>query len=302
MPTFDLTMGKGGSHVILCLQPVRSNAANHRKITLIIILAALMAVGCSRQPTAPESDLETYDYTELPSILKAIVPENGPNPTPLSLQMANSGTCDLDYNIFWVTVDGTDWLEVSPTSGILQYGVSSVPKSSTILTVMSESASIAVDQTRIEVDTTPPLAWVSTSPGPTARMGHTAVWSGRQMIVWGGSSSGLTSDALSTGGKMWGLSGEWTNALLRESPSLRMYHSAVWTGSRMIVFGGLGFDGSPLAIGGLYEPDAYTWLTMDSFGAPTLLNQVVVWTGSEILIWGGMEDGGVTTDTGEVFE
>jgi hypothetical protein len=55
-----------------------------------------------------------------------------------------------------------------------------------------------------------------------------------EMIVWGGY-SGV---ALGIGGRYAPLTGIWTATTHTGAPPNRSGHSAVWTGSEMIIFGG----------------------------------------------------------------
>ena len=74
----------------------------------------------------------------------------------------------------------------------------------------------------------------STTNAPNARAGHTAVWTGIEMIVWGGGATGPT--YLNTGGRYNPSTDSWTATSTTNAPDARMYHTAVWTGSQMIVW------------------------------------------------------------------
>ena len=120
---------------------------------------------------------------------------------------------------------------------------------------------------------------------PTARAMHTAVWTGSEMIVWGGSdgiqrfehrradtipaptvgqppapptrplperSHGSLDRQrndrlgrrrrqhhLNTGGRYNPSTDSWTATSTTNAPAARVVHTAVWTGSEMIVWGGL---------------------------------------------------------------
>jgi hypothetical protein len=71
--------------------------------------------------------------------------------------------------------------------------------------------------------------WTATSTinAPSARGGHTAVWTGSEMIVWGGN---LTN----TGGRYNPSTDSWTATSTTNAPTARSEHTAVWTGSEMI--------------------------------------------------------------------
>jgi hypothetical protein len=95
-------------------------------------------------------------------------------------------------------------------------------------------------------------AWTPTSTGanvPAARVRHTAVWTGTEMIVWGGQV--FSGDALATGGHYIPATDTWTPTATAGAPAARYLHSAVWTGNEMIVWGGT--DGSAMASGGRYR-------------------------------------------------
>ncbi len=79
-------------------------------------------------------------------------------------------------------------------------------------------------------------SWTATSTtgAPSARDVHTAVWTGSEMIVWGGYSIGL----VNSGGRYNPLTNTWTATTTTGAPSGRFYYTAVWTGSQMIVWGG----------------------------------------------------------------
>ena len=55
------------------------------------------------------------------------------------------------------------------------------------------------------------------------------------MIVWGGSAAAT----MNTGGKYNPGTDSWTATDITRAPAGRTAHSAVWTGSEMIVWGGI---------------------------------------------------------------
>ena len=88
---------------------------------------------------------------------------------------------------------------------------------------------------------------------PDARVSHTAVWTGSEMIVWGG--YGCDGNCLlNTGGRYNPSTDNWTATSTNNAPQGRVYHTAVWSGSEMIVWGGEDVSGFP-ASGGKYNPD-----------------------------------------------
>jgi len=94
----------------------------------------------------------------------------------------------------------------------------------------------------------------STTNAPSARAGHTAVWTGSEMIVWGGGASGPV--YFNTGERYNPSTDSWTATSTTNAPDARASQMAVWTGSEMIVWGG--YNGSNnLNTGGRYNPIIY---------------------------------------------
>jgi hypothetical protein len=103
------------------------------------------------------------------------------------------------------------------------------------------------------------------------------------MLVWGGETFARTN----TGGRYDPATDTWVPTAISGAPAPRSGHSAVWTGSRMIVWGG---RDNPIvfASGGIYSPDGNGWTAVTTSGAPEARrNHGAVWTGTEMLIWGG---------------
>lgn len=93
-----------------------------------------------------------------------------------------------------------------------------------------------------------------------SRTGHTAVWTGGQMIVWGGINDG---GYLNTGGKYSPFGDFWTSMTLTgQTPSARDGHVAVWTGDEMFVWGGQN-DTGYLDSGGRYNPVSDSWIPLE---------------------------------------
>jgi len=75
-------------------------------------------------------------------------------------------------------------------------------------------------------------------------------------------------------------------------PEGRSEHTAVWSGSRMIIWGGFGGRNT----GGQYDPVTGTWTPTTTTGAPTARNSyTTIWTGTEMIVWGGYGSGYLNT-------
>jgi N-acetylneuraminic acid mutarotase len=132
-------------------------------------------------------------------------------------------------------------------------------------------------------------SWTPTSTGanvPTGRQRHTAVWNGTRMVIWGGYNN--SSSAFNTGGQYDPVSDSWTPTSTGAStPVERQFHTAVWTGTEMIVWGG--DNGSYLNTGGRYEAATDSWIpTSTGAGVPVArYGHTALWTGSEMIVIGG---------------
>jgi N-acetylneuraminic acid mutarotase len=122
---------------------------------------------------------------------------------------------------------------------------------------------------------------------PDGRVAHTAVWTGSEMIVWGGDNCFLSCD-VNTGGRYNPSTDSWTATGTTNAPDGRHYHTAVWTGTEMIVWGGWAF--TFYNTGGKYNPVSDSWTATSTVNAPEgRYRHTAVWTGSEMIVWGGYD-------------
>jgi hypothetical protein len=137
------------------------------------------------------------------------------------------------------------------------------------------------------VPTTDTWAAFSLSGTPTARQQASAVWTGTRANIWGGDAAG----ELNTGAQLLfdgaGNPTAWQATSTVGAPSARRGHVAVWTGTRMLVWGGAS-GGNFLADGASYDPLGDTWTTLSTTNAPSArANAVGAWTGTELVLFGG---------------
>ncbi len=132
-------------------------------------------------------------------------------------------------------------------------------------------------------------AWqtISLSNSPTPRTRATAVWTGDSILIWGGE------DDNGPLGDGWHLTfagntaTAWVPISSVNAPAARTLHSAIWTGAKMLVWGG-DSNGVPVGNGAAYDPAASTWTAISNSGAPSERRRHnALWTGSEMLILGG---------------
>ena len=89
----------------------------------------------------------------------------------------------------------------------------------------------------------------------------------------------------------------WKATTTTGAPTARQYHTAVWTGTKMIVWGGWEGPGPRVNTGGQYDPVGNSWTATTTIGAPTgRLYHTAVWTGSKMIVWGGFD--GTNLNTG----
>jgi hypothetical protein len=145
--------------------------------------------------------------------------------------------------------------------------------------------------------------WTPTSTGanvPDARNRHTAVWTGTEMIVWGGEHS----VGVNTGGRYEPSTDTWMPTSTGANvPTARYDHTTVWTGTGMIVWGGYNYGSDPtgsLNTGGRYDPSFDKWVpTSTGPSVPSeRLGHTAVWTGTQMIVWGGKTGGGNLNDGG----
>ncbi len=129
--------------------------------------------------------------------------------------------------------------------------------------------------------------WASYGYIPSARALHSTVWTGSEMIVWGGS-------GLNTGGRYDPITDNWQpTSTGANAPSGRTQHAAIWdaTNNQMIIWGG--FDGTKLNTGGRYDPNTDTWQsTSTGTNVPSgRYDHKAVWdtVNNQMIIWGGYD-------------
>ena len=135
---------------------------------------------------------------------------------------------------------------------------------------------------------------MSLANAPSPRHYTSAVWTGKEMIVWGGVDLNDPFNPLATGARYNPTTNTWTPISTVGAPSGRSAHTAVWTGSKMIIWGGYDGYAQPYpnfrSDSAEYDPTTDTWTTLSSANAPSgRVANGAVWTGSRMIIWGGWD-------------
>lgn len=121
--------------------------------------------------------------------------------------------------------------------------------------------------------------------------GHSAIWTGNTMVIWGGYAG--MSDAFRTitneGAIYDPAKDEWLPTAVQNAPYARAGHQAIWTGQKMIVISGGGVSSRPeiSSTGGQYNIETGEWTTYVNELMAERVGHKAVWNGEEILIIGG---------------
>jgi N-acetylneuraminic acid mutarotase len=148
-------------------------------------------------------------------------------------------------------------------------------------------------------DTCTDDTWAATTTinAPVGREQQTAVWTGSEMIVWGGH---VYPRVFNTGSRYNPSTDSWTATNTNNAAEGRYSHTAVWTGSEMIVWGGEDND-NLFNTGGRYNPSTNTWTAPSTTHAPTArVGHTAIWTGSQMIVWGGYD--GQFSNTGGKYD
>jgi hypothetical protein len=126
--------------------------------------------------------------------------------------------------------------------------------------------------------------WRPLPSAPLAgRFDHVAVWTGAEMLVFGGRDANT---AFGDGAAFDPKTGTWRPLARAGAPSGRSSPGATWTGRELVVVGGRGFGGEARHDAFAYDPAADAWRplgTLTPRDAPT-----AAWTGAQIVVWGGV--------------
>ncbi len=91
----------------------------------------------------------------------------------------------------------------------------------------------------------------------------------------------------------------WTEMSTLGAPSSRKNHSAVWSGSKMFIFGGA--DASLSNSGGVYDPTTDSWSSISTLDAPIARQRhSAVWLANQMFIFGG--EAGSAVNTGGLYD
>lgn len=151
---------------------------------------------------------------------------------------------------------------------------------------------VSGDQRAARPAAAPSLQWTPIARSPLeARRHPVSVWTGRELIVWGGAVA--RGDGHLVDGASYDPEADAWTKLPRSPLKTSVGRSAVWTGSEMILWGGEHGDGSHRApdTGAAYDPVSRTWRRLPRAPYWSLAGHSAVWSGTEMIVWGGVTSG-----------
>lgn len=126
-----------------------------------------------------------------------------------------------------------------------------------------------------------PAGWSWRPVGPlSGRQGNIAVWTGTEVVYWGGDRPGRPPEGAAYDPK----ADRWRR-LSRSPLANRSGAAAVWTGREVLVFGGVNGQG-PQRDGAAYDPATDRWRTIADGGLSGRVPLAAAWTGREMLVVG----------------
>lgn len=142
--------------------------------------------------------------------------------------------------------------------------------------------------------------WAAMAAPPTGftnRADHVAVWTGTEMLIWGGCTNANLALGIprSDGARYNPANNSWTLMHSVNAPTGRALALGVWTGTELIVWGGYlthTNNNSDLNTGGRYNPATDTWTPFNTGQYTWSQEATAVWTGSKVIWAGGISTGG----------
>lgn len=125
---------------------------------------------------------------------------------------------------------------------------------------------------------------MSSTGAPSPRYEHTAVWTGSEMIVFGGAADASEATALGDGGIYDPATDTWRALATTGAPTPRIDASAAMLGGQMLIWGSDKGD----SYGFLYDPATDHWTEIAWPNAPALRSRWA-WAVSDrqLFVWGG---------------
>jgi hypothetical protein len=179
----------------------------------------------------------------------------------------------------------SSWLSLAAASGLIALsGIGCTPSSTS---QVSASPNGATGPTRGAAGAVSHGHWEVLPPAPVRMRAEVSeVWTGRELLVWGGLLYNSPSEMFGDGAAYNPATHQWRP--LPASPlAPRFGATGVWTGSEFVIWGGVGKLQNALADGAAYDPVANRWRQIGTAPISGRGRAYGVWTGRRILVWGG---------------
>ena len=120
------------------------------------------------------------------------------------------------------------------------------------------------------------------------------LWTGNEMVVWGGRGTQTSPEApeIFADGAAYDPATDSWRTIATAPLSPRSDHYAVWTGTEMLVFGGMSGVSPNVEFandGAVYDPASDSWRLIASPPTPIGSDAAIAWTGSELFVYGGRQ-------------
>jgi hypothetical protein len=159
----------------------------------------------------------------------------------------------------------------------------------------------------VNLDTWTETKTIGTPAGWGGRAYLHGLWTGTDFIIWGGSdghehsggsvSIGINDDTpaqIFNAGADWSVASDDSWSQLSESGDIlkqRKHAVVIWTGSKILVWGGMFDDSNYRTDGSVYDSTTDIWTAMAASPLAGRRFPAYIWTGTKLLIWGGLKDG-----------
>jgi len=130
--------------------------------------------------------------------------------------------------------------------------------------------------------------WTTIPVAPISpRIDPVQVWTGRELIVWGGIEVSPVGGVTNDGAAYDPAAHRWRR--IAPAPlSPRASASGVWTGSELVVWGGQLAGNRPAGDGAAYDPATNRWRVLPPSPLSPRLRATLLWTGHQVLVLGGL--------------
>ncbi len=138
--------------------------------------------------------------------------------------------------------------------------------------------------TKLNINTNTTIILDSTNYSNPVITEFTMIWTGTDLIIWGGVNNTFGGKKFNPNTKVWSTISN-TNA-----PPIKRGHTAIWTGTEMLIWGGInqnfGINNDSTIY--KYNPITNTWSQIVGLNSPKgVYLHTAVWTGVEMIVFGG---------------